>query len=104
MCASSHASVHSERGEGGTDKAGLGRRERKGDVRGQWLGTGELGPQDKERDRERERTGEGNWRRQVGPTGQRVREGGRAQGRTAADRRGPLVRRRGRAGARPSWA
>jgi hypothetical protein len=67
--------------------------ERKRDARGQWLGTGELGP----RDRERERTSEGNWRRQVGPTGQRAREGGRARGRTAADRWGPPVRRRGRA-------
>jgi hypothetical protein len=40
------------------------------------------------RQRERERAGEENWRRQVGPSGQRAREGGRARGRTAADRRG----------------
>jgi hypothetical protein len=46
------------------------------------------------RQRERERTGEGNWRRQVGPTEQREREGARERG-TAADRRGPPVRRRG---------
>jgi hypothetical protein len=39
-----------------------------------------------------------------GPTGQRAREGGRARGRDAADRRGPPVRQRGRAGARPGWA
>jgi hypothetical protein len=32
-----------------------------------------------ERERERERAGEGNWRRQIGPTGQRAREGGRAR-------------------------
>jgi hypothetical protein len=50
-----------------------------------------------DRETERERTGEGNWRRQVGPTGQRAKEGGRARERTAADRRGPPVRRRRRA-------
>jgi hypothetical protein len=32
------------------------------------------------------------------------RERERVRGRTAADRRGPPVRRRGRAGARPGWA
>jgi hypothetical protein len=51
----------------------------------------------RETERERERAGEENRRRQVGPTGQRAREGGRARGRTTADRRGPPVRRRGRA-------
>jgi hypothetical protein len=55
-CASAHALVHGGREEGGTDKAGPRRRESIGDVRGQWLGTGELDP----RDRERERMGEGN--------------------------------------------
>jgi hypothetical protein len=30
----------------------------------------------RETERERERAGEGNWSRQVGPTGQRAREGG----------------------------
>jgi hypothetical protein len=45
--------------------------------------------------------GEENWCRQAGPTGQRAREGGRTRGRTAADRRGPPVRRRRRAGAWP---
>jgi hypothetical protein len=29
------------------------------------------------RDREREHAGEGNWRRQIGPTGQRARESAR---------------------------
>jgi hypothetical protein len=101
-CASAHALVHGERGEGRTDKASPRRRERKGDPRGQRLGTGEPGPRDTQR--EKERTGEGNWRRQVGPTGQRAREGGRSRGITAADRRGPPVRRRGRAGARLGWA
>jgi hypothetical protein len=51
----------------------------------------------RETERERERMGEENWHRQVGPTRQRAREGGRARGRTAADRQGPPVRRRGRA-------
>jgi hypothetical protein len=37
----------------------------------------------RETERERERAGEVNWRRQIGPTGQRAREGGRARGRTA---------------------
>jgi hypothetical protein len=66
--------------------------------RGAWgngLATDDPGPRDRER--ERERAGKGNWRRQIGPTGQRAREGGRARGKTAADRRGPPVRRRGRA-------
>ena len=84
---SAHAPVHGEREEGETDKTDPQRM-------------GEPGP----RDRERERAGEENRCRQVGPTEQRAREGGRARGRTAADRRGPSVRRRGRAGARPSWA
>ena len=63
-----------------------------------------LANQARETERERERTGKGNWHRQVGPTGQRASEGGRARGRTVADRRGPPVRWRGRAGVRPSWA
>jgi hypothetical protein len=54
-CASAHSPVHGESGEGGTDKAGPWRRERKGDARGQRLGTGELGPRDRERERESER-------------------------------------------------
>jgi hypothetical protein len=93
-CGSAHAPVHGEHGGGGIDRAGPRRREReKRDTRGNGSAPGDLGP----RDRERERAGEGNWRRQVSPTRQRAREGGRAQGRTAVDRRGPPVRRRGRA-------
>jgi hypothetical protein len=49
-CASAHLLVHGESGEGGTDKVGPRRRERKGDTRGQWLGTGEPGPRDRERE------------------------------------------------------
>jgi hypothetical protein len=53
---------------------------------------------DRARETEREGAlGEENWHRQAGPIGQRAREGGHARGRTAADRRGPPVRRRGRA-------
>jgi hypothetical protein len=46
-------------------------------ARGNGSATGDLGPRDRER--ERERAGEGNWCRQVGPTGQRAREGGRTR-------------------------
>jgi hypothetical protein len=52
-CASAHAPVHDERGEGGIDRAGPWRRERKGDVRDQRLGTGEPGPRNRERESER---------------------------------------------------
>jgi hypothetical protein len=38
-----------ESGEGGTDKAGPRRRERKGGARGNDSATGELGPRDRER-------------------------------------------------------
>jgi hypothetical protein len=61
-CASAHSSVHGESGEGGTDKVGPRRRERKGDARGQRLDTGEPGA----RDREREGA---NGRRKLAPTG-----------------------------------
>jgi hypothetical protein len=97
MCASAHMPVHGERRGGGTDRAGPRRRERRKGARGNDSATGEPGP----RDRERERVGEGNWRRQIGPTGQRARDGGHARARTTADRRGPPARRRGRVGARP---
>jgi hypothetical protein len=67
---------------------------RRGVCAGHWLGGWRSGPA---RQRERERAGEGNWRRQIGPTGQQAREGGRARGRIAADMRGSPVRQRGRA-------
>jgi hypothetical protein len=103
-CASAHASVHGKRGGDGTDKAGPRRRDRKRDARGQRLGTGEPGPRDRQTERERERA---NGRRKLALTGWphwAASEGGRARGRTAADRRGPPVRRRGRVGARAGWA
>jgi hypothetical protein len=93
-CASAHSPVHDESGEGGTDKVGPRRRERKGGRAGATTRHWQTEPA---RQRERERAGEENRRRQVGPTGQRAREGGRARGRTNADRRGPPIRRRGRA-------
>jgi hypothetical protein len=95
-----HTPVHGESGEGETEKAGPQRRERKGDARGQRLDTGELGPRDRER--ERECTGEENRHQQVGPTGQRAREGGRAR-----EEKLPLtggVRLSGGAGAWRGWA
>jgi hypothetical protein len=82
-----------------TGQAHGAEREERG-ARGNDSATGDPGP----RDRERECTGEGNLRRQIGPTGQRARVGGRARGRTATNRRGPPVRQRGRTGARPGWA
>jgi hypothetical protein len=95
MCASAHAPVHGECGRGGTDKEGPRCREReeKGHA-GQQLGDWRSGPA---RQREREREGEENWHRQVGPSGQRARERGKL----------PLtcrVRLSGGAGARPGWA
>jgi hypothetical protein len=61
-------------------------------VRGNGSVTGGPGPRGRER---KGVCGEENWHQQAGPTGQRAREGGRARGRTAADKRGPPVRRRG---------
>jgi hypothetical protein len=74
-CASAHSPIHGESREGGTNKAGPRRREREKGKRG---GNGST-PANRAHETERER------------------EGGHAQGRTAADRRGPHVRRRGRA-------
>jgi hypothetical protein len=93
-CASAHAPVHGERG--GAELTCRVNSAERGErcVRGNGSATGEPGPRDREREGTRE---EENWRRQAGPTGQRAREGGRARGRTAADRRGLPIRRRERA-------
>jgi hypothetical protein len=48
-CESAHALVHDEREEGGSDRTGPRRRERKGDARGQRLVTGEPGSRGRER-------------------------------------------------------
>jgi hypothetical protein len=63
---SAHAPVHGERGGGETDRAGPQRRERRKGRAGQWLGDWRSGPV---RQRERERAGEENRCRQVGPSG-----------------------------------
>jgi hypothetical protein len=62
---------------------------------------GSVGPRDREGKGMRRR---GNWRRQVGPTGQRARGRERSAGQTAADRRDPPVKGGRRAGVRPVWA
>jgi hypothetical protein len=53
----------------------------------------EVGPRGREGE---ERMGEGNWRRQSGPTGQRERGRRRGLRGNAADRWSPPVRQRGR--------
>jgi hypothetical protein len=61
MCASVHALVHGERGEGGTDREGPRRREKKEGRAGQRLSTWRTGPV---RQREkRDARGRSNWRR-----------------------------------------
>jgi hypothetical protein len=61
-----------------------------------------LANQARETERERECVGEENRHRQVGPTGQRAREGGRAREEKLSLTGG--VRLSGGAGARPGWA
>jgi hypothetical protein len=76
MCVSAHALVHGGREEGGTDKAGPRRRERKEDTRGQRLGGDEPVPRDRERESERvKKTGAD---RLVPLSSERVRERGRS--------------------------
>ena len=52
-CASMHALVHGGREDGRTDREGPWHRERKGDAWGNDSATGEAGPRDRERGRER---------------------------------------------------
>jgi hypothetical protein len=101
-CASAHELVHGEHGEVRTDREGPRRREREEGRAGQRLSVWRIGPA-----RQRERRGargRSNCRRQVDPNGQRARGRERAREKAAADRRGPPVRQRERAGARPGWA
>jgi hypothetical protein len=85
------ARVRTRRSTAGAGKVGPRCRERKGDARGQRLGTGESGPQN------RERAGEVTGADRLASLGsEREREGACERG-TAADRRGPPVRQRGRA-------
>jgi hypothetical protein len=100
MCVSAHAPVHGGCGEGGTDTEGPRRRERKG-AHGATAQC--LAARAREAEREKGHGGGNNWRRQVGPSGQRARE-------RARERKLPLTggshlqaaRACGLAG--PSWA
>jgi hypothetical protein len=71
-CASARVLVHDGRGEGEADSAGPRRRERENGRVGvtAWCLAGRAS----EVEREEGGASEGNWRRQLGPTGQRARE------------------------------
>jgi hypothetical protein len=100
-CASAHAPVHGGRGEGGSDKAAPRCRERRKGRTGQRLDGWRSRPA-----KQREREG-ANGRRKLVSIGWphwAASERERARGRTVVDRRGPPVRRSGRADARPGWA
>jgi hypothetical protein len=96
-CESAHALVHGERGEGGTDREGPRRRERKG---GGWATAQRLAAQARETERE-----EGHTRtRQLAPTG---RPSGQRARERARERKPSLTggaRLSGGAGAQPNWA
>jgi hypothetical protein len=97
-CASAHAPVHGEGEEGGTDREGPRRRER----RGAWdngSAPGRTGPRDRER--RGTRAGEATGADRSAPLGSE-----REEGKGARDRL-PLTggtRLSGAAGARPGWA
>jgi hypothetical protein len=93
-CASAHAPVHVEHEEGGTDKIGPRRRERKEDARGQRLGTSEPGPRDRERESERAKETGADESAPLGS--ERAREGAH-EGEPPLTGGGPPIRRRGRA-------
>jgi hypothetical protein len=87
------------REEGSADR-GVPRRSERERARGETVQRAdEAGPLGRER---KERTSEGNWRRQSGPTGQRERKRKRGLRGNTADRWSPPVWRRGRA--RLCWA
>jgi hypothetical protein len=73
-----HVPVHGGCGEGGTDREGPRRRERKG---AHEATAQRLAARAREAEREEGRRGGNNWRRQVGPSGQRARERERESGR-----------------------
>jgi hypothetical protein len=75
MWASAHALVHGGREEGGTDKTGPWRSERKENARGNSSAASEPGPRNRER-----ANGRSNWRRPAGPNGQRESKGEWARG------------------------
>jgi hypothetical protein len=89
-------------GEGGADRAGPRRRERKEGRSGQRLDNWRSGPA-RQRERGSPRAKETGADRSAPLGSERERERTRERG-TAADRRGPPVRGGRRAGARPGWA
>jgi hypothetical protein len=97
-CASAHASVHGGHGEDGSDKAGPWHREKTGRVGATAWHWQTWPAKQRERGRASERS---NWRRQVGSTEQRAREGRHARGELPLTGR---VRLSDGADARPGWA
>jgi hypothetical protein len=96
-CASAHAPVHGEREEGGTDKTGSRRRERKGGRTGAIARHWRTGPT---RQRESERVKETGADRSAPLSREREREGAREGELTLTDG----VRLSGGPGARPGWS
>jgi hypothetical protein len=83
-----------------TGQAHDAEREERG-ARGNGSATGDPGPRDRERGSARVKKIGADRMAQAGRERDRERAGERG---TAADMRGPPVRRRGRTGARPGWA
>jgi hypothetical protein len=101
-CASARALVHSGRGEGGTDRGGPRRSEGESERAGAMARR--LAKWAHKAEREEGRASEETGTDSLAPLGsEREREESAGEG-VAADRWIPLVRRRGRAGARPGWA
>jgi hypothetical protein len=75
MCTSAHALVHGGRGEGGSDREGPWRRERKGDTRGN---DSVVANRAREIERESQRTKETGADRLVPLGSERARESGRS--------------------------
>jgi hypothetical protein len=99
-CASAHAPVHNEGGEGRTDREGPRCRERKG---GMWAMAQRVAARAHETERE-----EGRARaKQLAPTGRLQRAQGERERESVRERKQPLTggaHLSGGAGARPGWA
>jgi hypothetical protein len=93
-----HAPVHGGRREGGSNKAGPQRRERKEDTRGQRLGTNEPGPRDREGESERAKETSAD---RLTPLGSEREREGEHEGEPSLI---GGVRLSGGAGMRPGWA